>query len=66
MGLQAPSFLKKKPKRRMPIPTNNPRKIQAKCVSTIDDMLWLIAPISNSDMRLAEADRRLEADIPFI
>lgn len=48
------------------------REIQAKCVSIDDDMRWLIALISDSGMRLAEAagllktDINLETDIPFI
>ena len=63
---------KESPKRRIPVPTDNLRKIQAKCVSIDDDMRWLIALISDSGMRLAEAvgllktDINLETDIPFI
>jgi len=70
----ASTFIPEKegPKRRMPIPTDSLREIQAKCVSIDDDMRWLIALISDSGMRLAEAagllktDIHLEADIPFI
>jgi integrase len=56
----------------MPIPAVSLREIQTKCVSIDDDMRWLIALISDSGMRLAEAagllktDIHLEADIPFI
>ena len=57
---------KESPKRRMPVPTDNLRKTQAKCVSIDDDMRWLIALISDSGMRLAEAAELLKTDIPLI
>ena len=50
-------------KKRLPIPTAHLRLIQKACRSTDDDLRWLIALISDSGMRLAEAAGLLKADI---
>ena len=49
--------------KRLPIPTTHLRLIQKACRSTDDDLRWLIALISDSGMRLAEAAGLLKADI---
>jgi integrase len=49
--------------KRLPIPTENLRLIQDTCRSTDDDLRWLIALISDTGMRLAEAAGLLKADI---
>ena len=49
--------------KRLPIPTAHLRLIQKTCRSTDDDLRWLIALISDSRMRLAEAAGLLKADI---
>ena len=58
--------------KRKPIPIEDIRNIQAKCMEMDDDMRWLIALISDTGMRLAEgagllkSDVHLDADIPFV
>ena len=52
--------------RRLPIPTAHLRLVQKACRNTRntdDDLRWLIALISDSEMRLAEAAGLLKADI---
>ena len=49
--------------KRKPIPIENIRAIQAKCVEMNDDMRWLIALISDTGMRLGEAVGLLKEDI---
>ena len=49
--------------KRLPIPIDRLRLIQATCRSTDDDLRWLIALISDSGMRLAEAAGLLKTDI---
>ena len=49
--------------KRLPIPTAHLRLIQKACPSTDDDLRWLIALISDTRMRLAEAAGLLKADI---
>ena len=59
-------------KKRVSIPVETIRQIQQSCVEHDDDMRWLIALISNTGMRLAEAaglhisDIILDEDIPYI
>ena len=56
----------------MPIPDDNLLAIQKECVELDDDVRWLVALISDTGMRLAEAagllvsDIHLDADIPKI
>ncbi len=58
--------------RRIPIPTDYLKKIQSECVKLDDEVRWLIALISDSGMRLAEAaglsktDLVLKCDYPHI
>ena len=49
--------------RRIPIPTDCLKKIQTECVQIDDDRRWLIALISDSGMRLAEAAGLLQTDL---
>ena len=49
--------------KRLPIPIDRLRLIQDKCRKTDDDLRWLIALISDTGMRLAEASGLLKADI---
>ena len=49
--------------KRKPIPIENIRTIQAKCMEVDDDMRWLIALISDTGMRLGEAVGLLKEDI---
>ena len=57
---------------RQPVPLNYIRDIQQQCRDIDDDIRWLIALISDTGMRLAEAaglrvsDLVLEGDIPYI
>ena len=58
--------------RRHPISASNIKRIQSECRVANDDLRWLIALISDSGMRLAEAtglhidDLVLDAEIPYI
>ena len=49
--------------KRLPIPTAHLRLIQKTCRSIDEDLRWLIALISDSGLRLAEAAGLLKADI---
>ena len=49
--------------RRIPIPADCLKKIQTECVRIDDEVRWLIALISDSGMRLAEAAGLLKADL---
>ena len=57
---------------RLPIPDDNLVAIQKECVELDDDVRWLVALISDTGMRLAEAagllvsDIKLNADVPHI
>jgi site-specific recombinase XerD len=57
---------------RLPIPDENLCAIQKECVELDDDVRWLVALISDTGMRLAEAagllvsDIKLDADVPHI
>ena len=57
---------------RKPIPTENIRAIQQVCFEMDDDIRWLVALLSDTGMRLAEAaglaitDLHLDAEIPFV
>ena len=57
---------------RLPIPERNLVAIQKECVELDDDVRWLVALISDTGMRLAEAagllvsDIKLDADVPHI
>jgi integrase len=59
-------------KKRVSIPIETIRQIQQSCMEHDDDMRWLIALISDTGMRLAEAaglhidDLRLDDDIPYL
>jgi integrase len=59
-------------KRRKPIPTDVIREIQQECMSIDDEARWLVALISDTDMRLSEAtglhidDIKLDCEIPHI
>ena len=59
-------------KKRVSIPVETIRQIQQSCVEHDDDMRWLIALISDTGMRLAEAaglhvdDIKLDEDIPYV
>ena len=61
-----------KPVRRLPIPHEQLRVIQAECRRKDDEMRWLIAVLSDSGMRLAEAigltkqDISLDCKVPLI
>ena len=58
--------------KRKPIPIEDIRAIQAKCMEMDDDIRWLIALISDTGMRLGEAvgllkeDIILEDDVPHV
>jgi integrase len=58
--------------KRLPVPLDNIRIIQAECMRLDDDMRWLIALISDTGMRLAEAaglavsDLVLDHDLPHV
>ena len=62
----------KAPVKRMPIPIEDIRKIQSFCFELDDEIRWLIALLSDTGMRLAEAcglvkqDIHLNGEIPFI
>ena len=49
--------------RRIPIPADCLKKIQAECVQIDDERRWLIALISDSGMHLAEATGLLKTDL---
>lgn len=57
---------------RKPIPIKTIQKIQNKCVSTDDELRWMVGIISDTGMRLAEAvglkrqDIVLNCDIPYV
>jgi len=57
---------------RKPIPLDALRRVQSECVQIDDDIRWLVALVSDTGMRLAEAaglsmrDFNLQADIPFV
>ena len=57
---------------RIPIPMKDLRAIQERCVEIDDELRWLVALISDTGMRLAEAtgllveDINLDVDIPFV
>ena len=57
---------------RRPIPLDALRRDQRECVQIDDDIRWLVALVSDTGMRLAEAaglsvnDFNLQADIPFV
>ena len=57
---------------RLPIPDDNLVAIQKECVELDDDVRWLVALISDTGMRLAEAagllvsDIKLDADVPHV
>ena len=59
-------------KKRVSIPVETIRLIQQSCMEHDDDMRWLIAVISDTGIRLAEAaglhvnDIRLDEDIPYV
>ena len=58
--------------KRLPIPIEDIRKVQQRCLSLDDDLRWLVALVSDTGMRLAEvvgllrSDIILDEDIPFI
>jgi integrase len=73
MSLEGPSFLKKDDvRKRQPIPIDTIRSVQNECQTMDDDLRWLIAFLSDSGLRLAEAvgllitDIRIDADIPHV
>ena len=57
---------------RIPIPMKDLRAIQERCVEIDDELRWLVALISDTGMRLAEAtgllveDIRLDSEVPFV
>ena len=59
-------------KKRVSIPVETIRQIQQSCIEHDDDMRWLVALISDTGMRLAEAaglhidDLKLDKDIPYV
>jgi integrase len=59
-------------KKRVSIPVETIRQIQQSCFEHDDDLRWLIALISDTGIRLAEAagldvyDIRLDGDIPYV
>jgi integrase len=78
-GLSCPNvfrgtFLPKKDdvRKRQPIPIDTIRSVQNECQTIDDDLRWLIAFLSDSGLRLAEAvgllitDIRMDADIPHV
>ena len=56
----------------MSIPNDTIREMQQSCYATDDDGRWLVALISDSGMRLAEAsglhidDLHLDGDVPYV
>ena len=60
------------PVKRVPVPIDSIRLVQNECMKLDDDIRWLIALISDTGMRLAEAaglrldDVHLEDHIPFV
>ena len=58
--------------KRMPIPIDDIRKVQQLCYQKNDDIRWLIALLSDTEMRLAEAagsakeDVFLDTEIPYV
>jgi integrase len=68
------TFLPKKDdvRKRLPIPADIIRSVQAECQSMDDDLRWLIALLSDTGMRLAEAvglliaDIKLDTDVPHV
>ena len=58
--------------KRLPIPIEDIRKVQQRCLSLNDDLRWLVALVSDTGMRLAEVGGLLKTDIildeciPFI
>jgi len=65
-------MLEAESKRRVSIPLEIIRQIQQSCMEHDDDMKWLIALISDTGMRLAEAaglqtdELKLDGDIPYV
>ncbi len=59
-------------KKRVSIPVDTIRKIQQACYRSDDDMRWLVALISDTGMRLAEAaglhidDLHLDGEVPYV
>ena len=59
-------------KKRVSIPIDTIREIQQACYRTDDDMRWLVALISDTGMRLAEAaglhidDLHLDEEVPYV
>ena len=59
-------------KKRVSIPIDTIREIQKACYRTDDDMRWLVALISDTGMRLAEAaglhidDLHLDEEVPYV
>ena len=59
-------------KRRVSIPVETIRQIQQSCMEHDDDMRWLIALITDTGIRLAEAaglqinDLKLDEEIPYV
>ena len=57
---------------RKPIPLDDLLSVQRKCMQIDDDIRWLVALVSDTGMRLAEAaglsvsDFNLQGDIPFV
>ena len=57
---------------RKPIPLYDLRSVQRECMQIDDDIRWLVALVSDTGMRLAEAaglsvsDFNLQGDIPFV
>ena len=57
---------------RKPISLDDLRRVQRECVKIDDDIRWLVALVSDTGMRLAEAaglsldDFNLQGDIPFV
>ena len=57
---------------RKPIPIGDIRRVQRECMQIDDDIRWLVALVSDTGMRLAEAaglslsDFNLQGDIPFV
>lgn len=57
---------------RKPIPLDDLRRVQRECMQIGDDIRWLVALVSDTGMRLAEAaglsiaDFNLQSDIPFV
>ena len=60
------------PVKRMPVPIDSIRLVQNECMKLDDDIRWLIALISDTGMRLAEAaglrigDLHIQNDMPFV